>query len=383
MRKGLDTGRVLADSTLVVLASLSGGAFLFLANLYLARRFGPEAFGQFRVVIAFMSFAVILIEFGTGPSLVKYISELGIEGARDLVRKVLRFRVVAFLALVAAVLLLRRPLAERVLQDGDLWPYIAAGAFFVACFYFEIAKFIVVAHQRIPLYAGTIAATLVLNGVLAVVGALLGGVAGAVVGWGLGFVLGNGAAVRYILASGSLRRGPPVDARRILWSYGLPMQVEQTVKSLEMAVVPFWSLFFAPAEVGALAFAMVFYRPVILLASAFNSVLLPRFARMGGDFELARTSRRQALILLTPIVVVGSLAAVLLAEVVIQWVDPVYLRSAPIFRLLVVYGLVSAYGAILVSYYAGMGRVTRAILVTVIQQLGLLAASYVGLRALG
>lgn len=382
VKSGLDSRRVLADSSLVVLASLAGGAFLFFANLYLARSFGPEAFGRFRVVIAFFSFVVIFFECGTGPSLVRYISQLGAEGARDLVRKVLLFRAGVFAALAGSVFLLREILASRVLRDTELAPFMVAGAVFVACFYFEITKFIVVAYQRIVLYAGSIAATLFLNGALAVGLALFGGVAGAIVGWGLGYVLGNAASMLYIVRSGGLRRGPKVGLKKVLLTYGLPMQVEQVVRGLELAVVPLWSLVFGEVEIGILAFAMVFYRPVMLVASAFNSVLMPRFARMGTDGDWARRSRRQALMLMTPIVVLGSLAAVLLAETVIQWVDPAYLRAAPIFRILVVYGLASGYGAILVSYYAGLGRVKRAIAVTAIQQVGLLVVSYLGLLAL-
>jgi len=380
--EGLDTRKVLADSTLVVLATVSGGAVLFLVNLLLAKQFGPEEFGQFRVVIGLFSFIVVLVELGTGPSLIKYVSELGVERTRELVRKVLLLRAAGYLGLAAVAIIARNPLAALVLKDPNQGAYILAGAIFLLFLYFEICKFIVLAHQRIKLFAGSIALTYLSIGVLSVVGAFSGGVFGAVVGWGFGYLLGNAPCISYISRTGALRPGPRMEVKRIIFSYGFPMQLEQMIRSLELAVVPFFSLFYGRAEIGALAFSMVFYRTARTASSALNSVLLPRFARMAHQPELAKQSMRKLLTLFTPICLVGAVAAVLVAEPLVLIIDRAYLPAVPVLRMLLVYGLVSTYAAILVSYFAGLGRVRQAVYMSSIQQAGLIVASFTGLATL-
>lgn len=384
MSRGLDARRVLADGALVTFATVGGGALLFLVNLYLARELGPEEFGQFRVVIALFSFLVTLIEFGQGPTLVKHIAEYADGRARDLTRKLLGFRVVCYLALAAIGLAGSAAVAEHVLQDRSRVDDVLAGVVFAVCFYFEIAKSIVLGYQRMRLYALSIGLTFLANSVLAVGSAFVFGVPGAVVGWGLGYFVGNAVNIPYLWRSRALApAAETVDARRILLTYGLPMHVVQAAVSLELAVVPLCSLFYGRQEIGHLAFAMVFYRGVSRVAMSFSSVLLPRFAQQSAHPSLARSSVGQAMGLFTPFAVLGAVAAVALAEPIITIVDPAYVAAVPIFRILVVYGLLASYGTILTSYYAGTGRVRMAVLTTAAQQIGLIAVSFLGLQALG
>jgi len=382
VKRALDTRQVLEDSTLVVLATVSGGAFLFVFNLYLARVFGPVEFGHLRNVISLVSWLTILVEFGTGPSLLKYGAELGAERTRDLVRRYLAFRGVLFLGLAITVAGFREPLARQVLKDPELDHYLIAGAVFVVFLYFDISKFIVLAHQRMKLFAGSTAATFLANGLLAAALTPAGGVFGAIVGWSLGYLVGNAMNVYYIVRSGALARGPKVDFKKILLGYGLPMQVEQTLRGAELAVIPLWSLFFAPAEIGALAFAMVFYRTVMSVIASINSVLLPRFARMSSEVAAARAALRQALGLYTAVAVPGSALALLSAARIITVIDGAYLPAVAIFRILVVYGLASGYVMIVGGYFTGLGRVRPAILATALQQGGLFLASYLALGTL-
>lgn len=377
--RGLDTRQVLADSSLLVSATVVGGAVLFLANLLLAKVFGPIRFGQFRVVVALVGSLTLLVELGTGPSLLKYVSELGVERTRDLVRRVLVLRAVLFLGLAAAVFLSRGPLARHVLKDPSLDHYLIAGAIFICCVYFDISKFIVLAHQRMRLFALSMAATSFAHGALAAALTPVAGVFGAILGWGLAYLAGNAMNWRYLVKSGGLAAGSKMAAGKVLLSYGLPMQVERTVRGAEMVVIPVWSLFFDQAAIGALAFAMLFYQAVLRLLVAVNATLFPRFARMSSDLDRARRSLRQVLLALTPLIVLGSVLAAVSGRALVARIDADYLGSVPILCLLTIYGLVSGYGLILSGFYASLGRVRKAILATAVQQAGLFVASYLGL----
>ena len=380
---GFDSRQVLTDGTLVVLATVLGGAVLFVVNLYLARRFGPAEFGAFRLIISLSSLLVILVECGAGPTLIKYTPALAASHVRDLTRKVFAFRAAGYLGLTALILLLREPLTRLVFDDPALVRYTVAGAMLVFFLYFDIFRFLVVAHARIRLYAGSVAATFVANGALALAFGYLGGVFGAVAGWSLGYLVGNLLNIRFVLGSDLFARGERVDVRSLIVRYGLPMQVQQGIKNLELAVIPLASFFFDREAVGALALAMVFYRAIMLALTAFNAVLLPRFARLSLVRGQARWALRQGWLLYTPVAVLGTVAAIVLAEPLIRLVDPAYLDAALLLKLLLIYGLVGGYAAILISYAAGTAKVRLAILVTLLQQAGLMAVGLFGLKALG
>lgn len=389
MNRSLDTRRVLADSTLVGLATASGGAFLFVANLHLARLFGPVEFGRLRTVIELMSSLTLIVELGAGPSLVKYISEHGIERTRDLARRILTLRAVLFVALASAVFLGRDTLAGWTLEDAAgsapvdplLGHYVAAGALYLLLVYVDICKFLVLAYQKIRLFALSIATTFLANGALAAAFATFGGVVGAILGWGLGYVVGNAVSLVHIVRSGTLRKGPPMELRKVLWGYGLPMQVEQTLRGAEMAIIPIFSLFFAGPQIGALAFALVFYRSGASILTSISSTLMPRFGQLSSDPAGARSTLRQVLALYTPCAILAAGLGVLFAEPVIAAIDTAYLPAASILSTLAVYGALSGYGIILGFYFAGIGKVRWAIVTTGTQQAGLFLASYLGLMA--
>lgn len=383
MNQGFDWRRVLGESAGVSVATISGGVLLFLANLYLARFFGPAEFGQFRVLVALFSFLATVLELGQGPLLVRHIALFRDDRVPELLRRVLLLRGVGYAILIAVTLTFRDQLAVRFLKDPGGGSLIVAGCVLAACFYFEITKSIVLGHQRIRLYAISVWATSAANGVLAVAFALVGGVGGAVVGWGLGYLIGNAVNLYDLAMSGDLRAtGARVGIGRILWSYGLPMHLVQGLASLELAVVPLFGLLYDRQAIGALAFASVFYRSATRVTTSFSLVLFPHFSRLADDPATARASLGQASRLFAPLLAIGVLITLTLADPIVSLIDPSYLYAVPVFRALVVYSVLAGYGSILTSYYAGIGRPGPAIAVSAAQQVGLVLASYLGLEAM-
>jgi len=374
---------LIRDSSLVIVATYTGGAILFLANILLAKKFGPQDFGTFKTVINLFSFLPALIDLGIGATFVKYIAQLPEEKAITIIGKFLRLLFYIYSITIIMILIFRKPLVIYFLKDYSLNPVFCAGIVVFIFFYLEIFKYILQGFQEFKLYAFSQFLTLSSIGILTSILGYYLGICYAVIGWGIGYLLGNIINIQFLLKKRVFeKRYIEMDFKKVFLEYSLPMHLTTISGFLSLAVIPILSLFFIQRLIGYLAFSFIFYQGVIAVPTAFSIVLFPRFSKLAKQYRYPKDLLRQAFYIYTPIVITGTFLCLVFAEIFIKILFPVYLAGSPVFINLVCFALISGYLIIYKIYLAALGKFRSLIPINLIHSFGLLVVSFISLKSL-
>ncbi len=364
-----------------VATSIFGGLALLGANILLASQLGPTEFGRLRLVIALASVGALIADLGTSHTLIRHLPILPANAGAGLLRRALALRLASFGVLAIGLLIARSQLALNLLGDPLLAPYFVLGALFVGSLYFDILPNALLGIGRYRLFLLSSGGALASSAVLAVAFGHAGGAQGALLGWSLGPILGAlpGLVLVPLLSqrSGSDAPTPPALTR-----YGLPMLLEQLLRNADALALPLASGFLDGAELGRLAFVLLFYRTLMQLATRFSLVMIPSFAQLEPGSRSARSFRRSVVLAVTPVVLCGVSCILLLAGPAISLVDSRYLAAADAFKIIVSYGVAGILVSILGAYLSGVGDVRRAIWVAGLQQLCFAALLWLSLATL-
>jgi O-antigen/teichoic acid export membrane protein len=168
------------------------------------------------------------------------------------------------------------------------------------------------------------------------------------------------------------------EIKKIFWKYSLPMYLLNIVNSLPTVIIPLLSLFFSQLLIGYYSFAFMFYFAALLIPTALSSVLFPKISELNGigKYDKAKSILVKTLSFYTLIVITGVAGCLLFSKWFIYLINPTYLPSLLIFRVLVSLGLFFGYLTIYNAYLSGMGKVKRITGVILLQNILLFIVSF-------
>jgi O-antigen/teichoic acid export membrane protein len=148
---------------------------------------------------------------------------------------------------------------------------------------------------------------------------------------------------------------------------------------LASLIVPLLSLFFASIMVGYFSFAFIFYFAALLIPNSLSIVLFPKISELNGlkKHTDAKNFLKRTFVIYTPIVLIGILIVILFSEQIINLISKEYLPSLFMFKVLISLGLIFGYNIIYTNYLRGLGRIKLFALLTLIQNLLLIAISFI------
>ncbi|MCK5176818.1 MAG: oligosaccharide flippase family protein [Candidatus Aenigmarchaeota archaeon] len=371
------------NSGMVFGASILGALFMFVSNIILSRLFGPSDFGMYKTVIGLFMFIATIIDFGAYHTLTKYIAEFLAKKQKQKINYLIRF----FLFLKFSVsfivgglaYLFRSDIARIFLKSPSLEYLIFPGVILSVLFVFDLSKSVVMGFQKFKLLSASNFITTASTGIATVFLGYYYGIYWAIIGWALGYLIGNLINFKFMLDKGLLKKVDRFDIKPILKKYSFPMWGMYALTMSNTAIIPVLSLFFTPVLIGYYGLSWTFYSGLLLIPIAFSQVLFPKIAQLQGDGNIEEVGKelKKAFLLYTPVVIVGICGTLLFSHTILSLIAPAYLAGLKIFKVLNIAGLVLGYLWILSSYYGGLGKVKKSVLVIGLYNLLLLGVSFV------
>lgn len=369
-------GELIRRGTLVFLATSFASIIAFFANLIISRALGPQSFGYFKTVVYLFAFLPAIIDFGINSTLTKYAAELGKNRIKNLVKWLLKIKILSYVFLIAAIFILRDYLALYFLKDDSLSYLIIAGIFFVALSFFSTFSFIILGLQNFKLFSLSNFLSSSLQAIFVLLLIPLG-IYYMILGWGLGLLMGNIPNVFFLL-KGKLKDKEKVDVKKIFFKFSLPIYPIELTTSLINAIIPLLSLFFSQILIGYYSFAFMFYWAAQLIPSSLSIVLFPKISELNGlkKYGHAKNILRKSFLYYSLVVIAGLVFVFLLSEWFINTVAKDYLPCLFIFKTIVSLGFLFGYNVIYVNYLKGLGKVKKFALFTLTQNIILIIVSF-------
>lgn len=370
----------LKSSSLVLLANCFSQIILFLLNLYLSKKFGPELFGNFKSALYLFTSLPFLVDFGASVTLVKYVAELyskNREKLSYLVRWFLKLRVFAYFSLLVFLLLLQDKIISLVFKNFDSNLFLV-GIVVTASYFFSIFASLVQGLQNFKLYSFILVFSNLLITLFAIPLSNFG-VSHALLAWSFG-------SIAYLFPIKFLwekkifeKTKKKVDAKKIFFKFSLPMTFLQAPESLSVVVVPLLSIFFSSTAIGHYSFAFMFYWPTLLIPTALQIVLLPKVSELSGlkNYEKAKRLLKKTIQVYLLIVILGLPSILFFSDSFIHFIAKEYLPSSQIFKSIMIFGLLSGFLVIYKGYYTGLAKLKKVFLIVLIQNLLLFIISFI------
>lgn len=371
----MEESALIKDSGMLFLASFAGSLFLFVANIMLSKRFGPEGFGNFKTVLSLFLFLPALIEFGAGATLTKYIAE----GNISVIRWFLKLRAASYAIMGVLIFAFRNHIAAFFLKNSALNYLVLPGLAVFFFTFFEVFKPIVQGFQNFKLLGWSQFLTMFFQGALMIILGYYFGVAYALVGWGLGYALANIPNIIYVIRKKI--SGTPADVSKIFRNYSIPVYLMIIPGFIGLANVPILSLFFSQTSIGYYAFALTFCSGVLLIPAALSSVIFPKISELHGkkSFLMAKNTLKKVLMLYTPVALLGTVGTLMFSERIVLFIAPSYLLGLTVFEALIIFGFVSGYIQIYKTYLTAIGNSKKLALWALASSLILLCISIVSM----
>jgi len=374
-------GELIRKGALVFSATLFASIAAFLANIFISNILDPKSFGDFKTIIYLFAFLPFLVDFGINASLTKYIAEFREERIREvrhLIKWFLGVKILSFILIIALAFYFKDSLALHFLKDTSLSYLIPAGIFLLAANFFTVFNFITLGFQNFKLFSLSqlvgAAASALLSIVLSPFGIFY-----MILGWGMGPLIGSIPNMYFLSKKGLFKQSIKVDIEKIFLKFSLPIYPVELSTNLFNAIIPLLSLFFQQTLIGQYSFAFMFYLAALLIPNSLCTVLFPKICELNGmkKYEHAKNIMKRIFMFYTMIVMIGLLFVFLFSEQFIMLVAKQYIASLSMFRILVSLGLVFGYVIIYANYLKGLGKVKRYALFTLVQNLILIAVSFV------
>lgn len=375
---------MIRNSALIFTVAMAGAFLMFLANVAIARYFGPQSFGNFKTMVNLFFFLPALFALGIEATLVKYISEYISSKQEEKINYLLRWfltlKFIPYLVLAGFLLIFRRLIVQYFLHDLSLAYYVIPCVILMVLSFFEINRSILAGYQNFKLLSFSAFLVSSIAAILIVALGYFFGVFGAILGYAIAFPLGNIPSLIFIYKKRVLAR-PKVlfNTKRIFLSYSLPMYLIAIPSYITVAIVPILSLFFDQTLIGYYAFCLSFYVAVVTISSSIGQVLFPKISELNAikDFKKAKSKLKRALAIYAPIVLLGIIITLLFSKAIVNILAPIYLPSLLIFKSLLVLGLFLGFFALYGVYLSALKRLKRAAVIVLAGNLLLLIVSFI------
>ncbi len=321
-----------------------------------------------------------MADLGINSTLTKYLSEYGRESKKigTILRNLLAFKAVIFIASMAALILLRADIAQLFLQDSALGYVVVAGIAYMGTNFFVTFSYAMLGFQNFRTYGITQIVSAVSSAVFAL--ALMQfGLFWTIVGWSVGPLLGSIPPILFILRKRNGWGREPIETLGILKKFSLPVYPVDISTSMFNIIVPIVSLFFVQTVVGYYSFAFMFYFAAILIPSSLSMVLFPKISELHGQrlFSEAKSILKRSFLYYTPIAALGIAVTLALSEWFIGTFAQSYLPSVFMFKVVVSLGFVFGYNIIYTNYLKGLCMLKKYAIFMLVQNALLLAVSFV------
>ncbi len=377
---------IIKYSSLIFLANVSGALILFVSNIIISRRFGPEIFGNFKTILGLSLFLPILIDFGATVTIVKYTAELikDRKKVNHLIKWFLKLRIISYSILLVSIFVLRDQIAIYLLNDISLSSLVIPGILISGLFSFEIFKSIALGLQEYKNYSISNFLTLSSSGIMMLIFGYFFGVYYALIGWSLSYLIGNFSLIRSSFRSGVLDKTRKFDVKKVFLNYSLPMYILFFPQLLSLAAIPILSLYYSQKIIGYYSFTMIFFNGVILIPLSLSDFLFPKISELNAkkNKRMAKETLKKVLTLYSLVVVPGIITTIFFSDFFIELIAPLYFPSALIFKTLVCLGLLLGYFLIYENYLRGLARLKEFALVVLAYNVTFLVVSFLALRIL-
>lgn len=369
-------GDLLKSSSLVFLATLSANLIAFFANLFFLNQLSKEGFATLKTALYLFSFLPVMIEFGVGMSLTKYIAEFRNKREKIgyLVKWFLKLRVFSYLVLILLIFLLREQLASSFFKDPSI---IFPGILLIGLSFFNVFQFIALGYQRFKTFAISQFLTLAISSFLSVLLIPLG-IFYIILGWSLGPLFGNLFAMKFFFDKKLTKLYEEFDVKKIFWKFSIPIYLISIPTALTSIIVPLLSLFFSQTIIGDFSFAFIFYSATLLIPGALATIIFPKVSELNGlkrQFD-AKNLLKKAFVLYSLVVFIGILFVLLFSDWFILLFKN-YLTSLLMFKVLVTLGLAFGYNTIYCNYLQGVGKIKKYALFVLAQNILLILVSFI------
>jgi len=380
MRLPIPRGDFVKSGMTVFLGTFLASITAFFANLFISTMLGPEAFGNFRVMIYLFAFLPIVADLGINSTLTKYLSEYGRESKKigTIIRNLLMIKAAIFASAIAVLLIFSSQIAQLFLQDYTLGYIVVAGIGYMGANFFVTFSYAMLGFQNFRTYGITQIVSAVSSAVFAL--ALMQfGLFWTIVGWSMGPILGSIPPLLFILRKRNGWGREPIETLGILKKFSLPVYPIDISTSMFNIIVPIVSLFFVQTIVGYYSFAFMFYFAAILIPTSLSMVLFPKISELHGQrlFSEAKSILKRSFLYYTPIAAVGILATIALSEWFIGTFAQSYLPSVFMFKAIVSLGFVFGYNIIYTNYLKGLCMLKKYAIFMLVQNALLLAVSFI------
>ena len=367
--------------TIVFVASLTASLVALVANFMFSTILGDEFFGTFKTVIYLFTFLLVLFDFGINTSLTKYISEYGkrrLGETKHLIVWFLKMKVLINIILIVVFFLLREYAALYFLKDIALSDLIIAGLFTIVFGFFSTFGFIVMGFQNFKIYGLSQIIQALASGAFAVFFSQFG-LFYMIVGYGMGALVGSLPNIWFLMKKELFKEQQDANMKKIFINFSLPIYPFELSAGLINAIVPLMSLFFNPTLISYYSFAFMFYYATALIPNSLSTVLFPRVSELCGmkEFKHAKSILKKALLYYALFAIIGIIGVQFLSEWFISIYAPVFLPSLFMFKVIVSLGLLIGFNVIYTFYLKGMGRIKKFALMTILQNIILIAVSFV------
>lgn len=373
------------SGTIIFLATLSSSIFSFFANIIISNTLGPEAFGNFKVIVYLFAFLPVIADLGINSSLTKYVAEFGNERSKTkyLIKWFLKVKLVSYILFIIVIFLLRDYIALYFLKSISLSYLILVGLALLLFNFFSTFSFIILGLQDFKLFSLSQFLNIASSAILAVLLQPLG-IFYMLLGWSLGPLIGSIPCIAYLLKKKNLIKYEKIDMKRIFFGFSLPIYPIDLTTNLFTSIIPVLSLFFSLKSVGYYSFAFMFYYVAMLIPNSLSTVLFPKFSELNGlkNYKHAKHILKKSFLYYSLIAIVGLLSVVLFSEWFIGVIARDYLPSLLIFKVIVSLGFIFGYNVIYTNYLKGLGKVKKYALFTLVQNIFLIIVSFVLLSSL-
>ena len=372
---------IIKSSGLIFLANFFGAIVLFISNILISTYFGPENFGNFKIILELSLFLPILIEFGANVTIVKYTAEMIKRDRKKvnyLIKWILKLRLISYSILLIVMFIFKEQIAIYLLKDASLSSLVIPGIFISGLFFFEIFKSISLGSQDYKKYSISKFLTFFSSGILMLIFGYLFGVYFALMGWSLSYFLGNLPLMISSFKKGMFDDSKKFDMKKIFFNFSFPMYIMFFPGLLSSAAIPILSLYYSQKIIGYFSFSMIFFNGISLIPISFADFLFPKISSLSGkkNERIAKESLDKVLILYTLILIPGVIATILLSDFIIQLIAPLYLPSILVFKTLVTIGFLLGYFLIYEHYLRGLARLKEFSIIFLIHNIIFLSISF-------
>ncbi|OGI16074.1 hypothetical protein A3K63_02275 [Candidatus Micrarchaeota archaeon RBG_16_49_10] len=376
--------QMVKDSFILTAANFITAFMTFVSNILIASILGPENFGVYRIlVIAFGVTIPFLFDFGATITLTKYVAEFQSDKKKIgyLNRSFLISRLFVFLTLVALTLIFREQISVFLLHDASYARLIIPAALILSTAYFIVFQFIVLGYENFKLYGVTsIIGRFIFLLLIVPIVYYTKDLYQALLVYAFAFFVSYALTIRFLLRQNFLKVEERFSALKMFKSYSLPMHVFYSIGYIATSAVVILTPFFSVTAIGYFSWAFQFYGASTFISASVASMLLPKISKMVGKSQRTEGVLRKVMLLYAPLAIIGVIGTLLFSRIFISFIAPAYLPGLLVFEAVMVYGFLSGFGLIYVSYLTAKGDTKRVAILQLLLNALLLAIGFVSLR---